>query len=281
MSIRFYEYYPEIQGTQSYDVSRVLYSGYSRFQKIDVVESSRLGRVLLLDNMVMLTEKDEFVYHEMIAHVPLFVHPNPKKVLVIGGGDGGTIRECLKHNTIESIDLVDIDEQVTHVSLRFFSSLSAKFFSEKVNCFFEDGVKYVQSRADKYDLIIVDSTDPISVGEGLFTLEFYKNCFNLLSKRGILVAQSESPIWTPNIVKGISKKLKSVFPKVYYYAASIPTYPSGYWAFSFATNGMHPINDFNEKRFSESNLTLRYYNKEIHRASFALPNFFQELVNEN
>jgi spermidine synthase len=270
-----------MQGTQSYDVSRVLYSGYSRFQKIDVLESTRLGRVLLLDNMVMLTEKDEFVYHEMIAHVSLFVHPNPKKILVIGGGDGGTIRECLKHKTIESLDLVDIDEQVTHASLKYFPSISEKFFSDKVNCFFEDGVKFVQSKPVKYDVIIVDSTDPISVGEGLFTFEFYQNCFNLLSKNGILIAQSESPIWTPEIVKGISKKLRGLFRNVYYYAASIPTYPSGFWAFSFATKGPHPINDFNEKRYSEYNLLLRYYNKEVHRASFALPNFFRELVNEN
>ncbi len=280
MPIQFSEIYPDIGGAFSFTVTKILTEVRSPFQKIQVVESSHLGRVLLIDDLIMLTERDEFIYHEMIAHVPLFTHPRAEKILIIGGGDGGTVRECLKHPQVKQIDLVDIDEMVTRVCLKYLPSVAGKIFSEKVRCRFEDGVKLVQETSDRYDLIIIDSTDPISVGEGLFTREFYRNCFNILNDNGILVAQSETPAYMPETVAGISTKLKSVFPKVRFYQAHIPTYPSGHWLFAFASKKHDALKHFREKDYQQFAAPLRYYNAEIHRAAFLLPNFVRELVGE-
>ncbi len=279
MALRFTEDYPEINGAFSFEVTRVLFSDQSPYQKIEIVETTHLGRVLLIDNLVMLTERDEFVYHEMIAHVPLFTHPNPRQVLIIGGGDGGTVRECLKHPSVEHIDLVDIDEMVSQACLQHIPSVAGKLTSQRVSCNFQDGVAYVRDTQKKYDVVIIDSTDPISVGEGLFTREFYRNCFNILQDDGLLVAQSESPAWAPELVKGISRKLHAIFPEVHFYQAHIPTYPSGHWAFGLATKKYHPINDFDQKRYDELNLSFKYYNDAIHKGAFALPTFMRELVN--
>lgn len=278
MGLRFTEEYPEINGSFSFEVTRILFSDRSPYQKIEIVETTHLGRVLLIDNLIMFTERDEFAYHEMIAHVPLFVHASPRKILVIGGGDGGTVRECVKHSLVERVDLVEIDEMVTQACLKYVPSLARKVLSEKVNCYFQDGVEYVQNTQQRYDVILIDSTDPVSIGEGLFTRQFYQNCFHILNEDGILVAQSESPAYMPEIVQDITRKLNSVFSEVYHYQAHIPTYPSGHWAFTFATQKYRPLENFQEDRFRESNLELRYYNKDIHFGAFALPTFFKELV---
>ncbi|MFQ5582942.1 MAG: polyamine aminopropyltransferase [Calditrichia bacterium] len=280
MPLRFSEEYPEIKGALNFEVKKVLFSSRSEFQKIEIVETESFGRVLIIDDFIMLTERDEFVYHEMIAHTPLFVHPNPEKVLIIGGGDGGTVRECCKHESVKRIDLVDIDRMVTQACIQFMPAVAEKFFSRRVNCFFEDGVAFVHNSRERYEVIIIDSTDPISVGEGLFTSEFYKNCANILSDDGILVAQSESPFWTPELLQSIAKKLKSVFPRVFFYQAHIPTYPSGQWAFSFATKKYHPLKNFQESLVADFPHNLQYYNAEIHRGAFAIPTFVRKLVDE-
>ena len=280
MPIQCSEIYPEISGAFSFTVTKILTEVRSPFQKIQVVESSHLGRVLLIDDLIMLTERDEFIYHEMIAHVPLFTHPGPENILIIGGGDGGSVRECLKHPPVKQIDLVDIDEMVTRACLKYLPAVAGRIFSEKVRCRFEDGVKLVQETTDRYDLIIIDSTDPISVGEGLFTREFYRNCFNILNADGILVAQSETPAYMPETVAGISAKLKAVFPSVQFYQAHIPTYPSGHWLFAFASKKYDALRDFREKAYRRFADPLRYYNAEIHRGAFALPNFVKELIGE-
>jgi len=279
MPIRFREDYPEVMAFLGFEVRKMLFSRKSPFQKIDVLETDTFGRVLLIDNLVMFTEKDEFVYHEMIAHVPLFVHPDPQNILIIGGGDGGTIRECLKHPEVQKIDLVEIDQLVTQACLKYTPYLSEKILNERVNCYFEDAVEFVKKSNYRYQIIIIDSTDPINVGEGLFTVEFYQNCNKLLTPDGILVAQSESPIWFPKLIKGIAKKLNSVFPKVHFYQANIPTYPSGFWSFAFASKKYHPVTDFRKKRYRELNLKLKYYNDRLHSATFNLPTFFDELIN--
>lgn len=160
----------------SIKVDKQLYSGQSEFQRIDVFESPEFGRFLVLDGYVMLTEKDEFIYHEMIVHVPMAVHPNVKRVLVIGAGDGGAVRELVKYPEIEHIDLVEIDEQVIQVCKGFLPGIACKLQDERVHIYYEDGLKFVRSKEDDYDLIIVDSTDPFGPGEGLFTKEFYGNC---------------------------------------------------------------------------------------------------------
>jgi spermidine synthase len=247
---------------------------------VEVVDSKGFGKILLLDGFVMLTERDEFVYHEMISHTPLFTHPEPKRVLVIGGGDGGTVREILRHPSVEHVDLVDIDEMVTKVCLDYFPQVAGKLNDPRVSCYFEDGVAFVKRKSAEYDLVIVDSTDPISVGEGLFTREFYRDCYNALNDNGILVNQSESPFWLPKIVKGIHAKLREIFPIFQFYQAFIPTYPSGSWAFGFASKGIHPINDFDQQRYEQLSLDLQYYNDEIHKAAFALPSFFRKLLSK-
>lgn len=278
MPIRFREDYWEVKAFLGFEVTKTLFSQKSPFQKIDILDTDTFGKVLLIDNLIMFTEKDEFIYHEMIAHVPLFVHPDAQNILIIGGGDGGTIRECLKHPEVHSIDLVEIDQLVAQACLKYTPYLSEKILNEKVTCYFEDAVEFVKQSGHRYDIIIIDSTDPINVGEGLFTNEFYYNCLNLLTDDGILVAQSESPIWTPRIVKGIAQKLKAIFPNVYFYQSNIPTYPSGYWSFAFASKKYHPVTDFREKRYHQLNLKLKYYNDELHSATFNLPTFFRELV---
>ncbi|RMG68560.1 MAG: polyamine aminopropyltransferase [Calditrichaeota bacterium] len=278
MSLRFTEEYPEINGAFSFEVTRVLYTARSPFQKIEIVETTHLGKVLLLDDLVMFTEKDEFVYHEMISHVPLFVHPEPKRILVVGGGDGGTVRECLRHDTVERIDLVEIDEMVSQACIQYVPSLAGKLLSDKVNCRFLDAVEYVRKTSETYDVILIDSTDPVSVGEGLFTREFYRNCFNCLTDHGVLVAQSESPAWAPELVQSISRKLRAVFPNVHFYQAHIPTYPSGHWAFAFASKTLHPLKDYQEERYRNAGLSFKYYNSDLHFGAFALPTFFRELV---
>lgn len=280
MPIRFSEDYPEVKGFFGFEVKKVLYSQQSTYQKIDILDTDKFGKALLIDNLIMFTERDEFVYHEMIAHVPLFVHPNPHKILIIGGGDGGTVRETLRHPEIQKIDLVEIDPVVTQACLRYAPKLAEKVFNEKTNCHFQDAVEFVARSRNQYEIIIIDSTDPINVGEGLFTKEFYQNCLRLLADDGILVAQSESPIWLPKLVKGIAAKLKSVFPRVYFYQANIPTYPSGYWSFAFASKKYHPINDFRKKQYQELNLPLKYYNGDLHLATFILPTFFSKLISD-
>ncbi|MEZ4745342.1 MAG: polyamine aminopropyltransferase [Calditrichia bacterium] len=280
MSLTFGEYYPEVKAEFRFEVDAVLFSEQSQFQKIEVVQSKGFGRMLLIDGFVMLTDRDEFVYHEMISHTPLFVHPNPKNVLVIGGGDGGTVRECLRHPNVSHVDLVDIDELVTKACVEFFPAIAGKLDDPRVSCFFEDGVAFVKRKSNAYDLIIVDSTDPISVGEGLFSREFYRDCFNALKSDGILVNQSESPAWLPKIVKNIQVKLRDIFPQFHFYHASIPTYPSGHWAFGFAAKTLHPLNNFDQQRYDQLNLDFNYYNDGIHRASFVLPTFFRKLLDE-
>ena len=176
-------------------VERQLYSGQSEFQRIDVFESPEFGRFLTLDGYMMLTERDEFIYHEMITHVPLAVHPKVKRVLVIGAGDGGVIRELVRYPEIEDIDLVEIDELVVEVCRKYLPQTACRLDDPRVHIHYEDGLKYIRSCEDEYDLILVDSTDPFGPGEGLFTREFYGNCFKALKDDGIMINQHESPFY--------------------------------------------------------------------------------------
>lgn len=280
MSIRFTEFYPEAGAALSMDVKKILCSRQSDFQKIEVLETTGFGRVLLIDGLVMLTEKDEFVYHEMITHVPLYSHPNPEKVLIIGGGDGGTAREAIRHPRVKQVDLVDIDRVVSEVSLEYLPKVSQSLLSEKVSCRFEDGVEFVKHTKTRYDVILIDSTDPINVGEGLFTKEFYQNCHSILKPDGILANQAESPVFTSNWVKNINQKLRHVFKNVHFYQANIPTYPSGQWLFGFASKRYHPLSDFREKNYQADQLGFKYYNRKIHSAAFSLSTFVRSMIEE-
>lgn len=278
MGTLFTEKYPEAKASFSMEISRVLYSEKSPFQKIEILESSFFGKILVIDNCIMLTEKDEFIYHEMITHVPLHVHPHPAKILVIGGGDGGTIREIVKHQDVDQVVLVDIDKVVSEVCLKYLPKVSSKLLSDKVTCLFQDGVNYVKESDQKFDIIIIDSTDPIGVGEGLFTREFYADCYCILADDGLLINQAESPFYTRKWLLQLSQKLRQVFSQTLFYQANIPTYPSGYWLFGFASKRYHPIRDFNQQKYDKQRLSLKYYNQEIHAASFVLPNFVRDII---
>ena len=176
-------------------VDKQLHTEQSEFQRIDVFESKEFGRFLTLDGLMMLTEKDEFIYHEMIVHPAMAVHPHVRRVLLIGAGDGGAVRELCRYPEIEQIDMVEIDERVVEVSRRFLPKTACCLVDERLHIFYEDGLKFVRGKEDAYDLIVVDSTDPFGPGEGLFTKEFYGNCYKALHEDGILINQHESPFY--------------------------------------------------------------------------------------
>lgn len=261
-------------------VDRQLYSGKSEFQRIDVFDSPEFGRFLTLDGYMMLTEKDEFIYHEMIAHVPMAVHPRVKKVLVIGAGDGGVIRELTQYADLDHIDMVEIDPLVVEVCKRYLPKTACRLDDPRVNIHYEDGLKYIRSREDEYDLIIVDSTDPFGPGEGLFTREFYGNCYKALKEDGILINQHESPFYPEDAAacQRAHKNIVESFPISKVYQAHIPTYPSGHWLFGFASKKYHPLKDLNETRWTLREIPCRYYTTTLHKGAFYIPAYVEELL---
>lgn len=260
-------------------VDRQLHSEQSEFQRIDVFESKEFGRFLTLDGLMMLTEKDEFIYHEMITHVAMASNPEIKNVLVIGAGDGGTVRELARYDTIEHIDMVEIDERVVEVSKEFLQQTACSLDDPRVNIVYDDGLRFVRRKENCYDLIIVDSTDPFGPGEGLFTSEFYGNCFNALTEKGILVNQHESPYYADDAkaMQRAHKRIKEFFDVCRVYQAHIPTYPSGHWLFGFASKAIDPLTADIEK-WNSLGLKTRYYNTDLHRGCFAIPNYVKELL---
>ncbi|MCK9478990.1 MAG: polyamine aminopropyltransferase [Firmicutes bacterium] len=266
----------------SIKVERQLYSEKSKFQRIDIFESKEFGRFLTLDGLMMVTQKDEFIYHDMIVHVAMATNPSVKNVLVIGAGDGGTVRELTRYNTISNIDMVEIDEQVVNVCKRYLPQTACGFDDKRVNLYFEDGLKFVRSKCGEYDLIIVDSTDPFGPGEGLFTKEFYGNCHNALKDKGILVNQHESPYYeyNANAMKRAHRGIKSFFPICMVYQAHIPTYPSGHWLFGIASKQLDPIKDANLDAWEKLNLNTKYYNTKLHKGCFALPTYVIDMLKE-
>jgi len=260
-------------------IDRQLHSEQSEFQRIDIFESKEFGRFLTLDGLMMLTEKDEFIYHEMITHVAMASNPDIKNVLVIGAGDGGTVRELARYDTIEHIDMVEIDERVVEVSKEFLQQTACSLDDPRVNIVYDDGLRFVRRKENCYDLIIVDSTDPFGPGEGLFTSEFYGNCFNALTENGILVNQHESPYYADDAkaMQRAHKRIREFFNVCRVYQAHIPTYPSGHWLFGFASKSIDPIAADIEK-WNSLGLKTRYYNTELHKGCFAIPNYVKELL---
>ena len=260
-------------------INKQLHSEQSAYQRIDVFESPEFGRFLTLDGLMMLTEKDEFIYHEMITHVAMASNPDIKNVLVIGAGDGGTVRELTRYNTIENIDMVEIDERVVEVSKEFLPVTACKLHDPRVNIFYDDGLRFVRRKENLYDLIIVDSTDPFGPGEGLFTSEFYGNCFNALTEKGILVNQHESPYYSDDAkaMQRAHRRIREFFSICRVYQVHIPTYPSGHWLFGFASRTIDPLAADTEK-WNSLGITTRYYNTELHKGCFAIPNYVKELL---
>ena len=278
MDLWFTEYHTE-NARFSFKIDKQVVSLKSEFQRIDVFDSYDFGRVLVLDGFIMLTEKDEFIYHEMMTHLPMAVNPEIHDVLVIGAGDGGAVRELTRYDSIKRIDMVEIDKLVVDVCREYLPQTSCKLDDPQVHIYFEDGIKFVKEKNNEYDLIIVDSTDPFGPGESLFTEEFYRNCFKALKSTGIMVNQHESPYY-PNdalAMQDAHKKIKSVFPVALVYQAHIPTYPSGHWLFGFASKGLDPVADLSTS-WDSLGLKTKYYNTDLHKGCFALPNYVKELL---
>lgn len=259
-------------------LKRRLFKGKSPFQTVEVVETKGHGKLLLIDGMTMVSERDEFVYHEMIAHVPLFLHPKPKRVLVIGGGDGGSVREVLKHKSVERCVLVEIDGLVVEASKRFIPSTAAKLSDKRAVVLIEDGVKFVKETEEKFDVVIVDSTEPFGPAKALFGTGFYKDVKRVLTDDGIVVSQAGSPFYEIGTIKNLDGILKKVFPVVDAYLFTNLTYPGGLWAFTYASKGLRPVKDFRPARVRAAKLPLRWYNEDVHAGAFALPSFVRKAL---
>ena len=259
-----------------FKVEETLFTGRSPFQKVDIIRTAGHGKMLLNDGIVMLSDKDEFVYHEMIAHVPLFVHPDPRRILIIGGGDGGTAREVLKHGNVERVVMVEIDRMVVDACRRHMPAVSGALDDPRLELLYEDGVKYIENTDKIFDVAIIDSTDPVGPAAPLFDAEFYKNTASRLSQDGIMITQSESPFYDPDIQLSMFGNQRPHFEKLHMYLFSTLTYPGGLWSFGFASRKFCPVADFSGARVAAAKIPTRYYNAQVHRAAFALPQFIKE-----
>ncbi len=267
---------------QEFRIDERLHEVKTDHQHLIIFHNARYGRVMVLDGVVQTTEKDEFIYHEMMAHVPLFAMDRAKRVLIIGGGDGGMLREVTRHREVEHITLVEIDRQVIDMCRTYLPNHSQGAFDDpRVHIVIEDGFNFVQTTRDRFDVIISDSTDPIGPGEALFKADFYAHCKRCLTPGGLLVAQNGVAFMQLDEVKTTSWRLSRVFDDWYFYTAAIPTYVGGVMTFAWATDnralrGMD-IESL-KARYQASGIETRYYNAEIHRAAFALPQYLRDAV---
>ncbi|MDP2173460.1 MAG: polyamine aminopropyltransferase [Candidatus Cloacimonadaceae bacterium] len=264
----------------TFAVIKSLHVEESVYQKIEIIDTPDFGTVMLLDGVLMLTTVDEFVYHEMLCHPTLFTHPRPERVLIIGGGDCGTLKRVLSHPGVKQATQVEIDEMVTRVSRKYFPELTASEQDPRASLIFRDGIEYLKQNMAAFDVILVDSTDPVGPAEGLFHTDFYQNCFDSLKPDGMLCIQSESP-YIPDLQKVIRKSnqsLRSIFPAVYAYTAAIQTYQAGLWMYQMASKVHDPFAKDVFPRINEYSGELKYYNADIHRACFALPQFAKALI---
>lgn len=280
MPIQYNEFYHERTGL-TIGVNRLLFSKQSEYQLVEVYETDTWGNLMTIDGMVMLSEKDEFVYHEMLSHTGLFTHRSPERVLIIGGGDGGTAREVMKHESVQHVDLVEIDETVIKASKKYLKDIG-DFDNPKLHLQIKDGISFVKNVNEPYDMIIIDGSDPVGPAAGLFEKEFYNYCYTALTEEGVLTTQTESP-WIDSYHKSMRKvysALNDLFNHNRIYLCSIPLYPSGTWSMMCASKKSDPIEEAVLERVEEGVLRLRdlrYYNSEVHKGSFALPNFVKEI----
>lgn len=279
MALTFTEYYAENVGL-TIGVDEFIHAETSPFQTLEFFKNKTFGMCFTLDGIMMVNEKDEFIYHDMIAHVPMAVNPQIKHVLVIGGGDGGTVRELTRYKTIETIEMVEIDERVVRTCQEYLSITAGQLTDLRVRLFFEDGIAYIEGRENLYDLIIVDSTDPIGPGEGLFTEAFYMNCYKALKADGILINQHESPYYEKDAreMRRSHEKINKLFEISKVYQFHMPTYPSGHFLFGFASKQLDPVKDLKAQQWEALGLDTKYYNTQLHSASFALPTYVNRML---
>ncbi len=257
-------------------VKEILYHEKSEYQDIKIVETELFGTMLLLDDVIQTNVKDEFVYHEMISLPAINTHPNPEKVLVIGGGDGGTIREVAKHPKVKEATWVEIDGKVIEACKKYLPSIcEGGYNNPKVKVIVDDGIKHVKENKNTYDIILVDSTDPVGPAVGLFSKEFYTDVFNALKDDGIFVAQTASPFFNGDMIERIHKDLKEIFPVKELYLAVVPTYPGGMWSFSMGSKKYKPT-EISKDSIIE--IDSKYYDADVHFAAFTLPPFVRKLV---
>ncbi len=263
-------------------VEKQLFSEESDFQRIDVFGSEEFGRFVTLDGSVIFSEKDEFIYDEMIVHVPMAVHPAVRKVLVIGGGDGGVARELSYYEEIEQIDVVEPDALFVRVCQEFFPDNARGLDDPRVKVYYRDGLRFLRRKQDEYDLIINDSTDPLGHTAGLFTKEFYGSCYRALHDDGIMVYQHGSPFFDEDedACRAMHRKAYRSFPISRVYQAHIPTCPSGYWLFGFASKKYHPLHDLDAERWKRRGLKTWYYTTNLHTGAFMLPKYVEDLLEE-
>jgi spermidine synthase len=256
-------------------VKETLYTGKSDFQDVAVLDTYEFGRMLALDGVFQTSIFDEFIYHEMIAHVPMFVHPNPKNVLIIGGGDGGSAREVMRH-PVERVEMVEIDGLVVEVSKKYLPEISSVLISghPKFHLKIGDGIDHMAQATDCYDVIIVDCSDPIGPGEGLFTPKFYQDCYKALKADGLFVQQTESPFYHQPLIRRLRRDIAAIFPITRTYLAQIPLYPGGTHCFTIGSKKYDPL-AVDTGKLPE--LATRYWNRDLQKSCFILPNFVQEL----
>lgn len=282
MPLQYNEFYHEQTGL-TVGLKKLLFSEQTNYQLVEVYETDTWGNLMTIDGMVMLSEKDEFVYHEMLSHPAMFAHPKPEKVLIIGGGDGGTAREVMKHPSVKHVDMVEIDEAVVRASKQFLPEVGA-WNDDRLNVLFEDGIAFVKNAKAEYDVVIIDGSDPVGPAEGLFEKDFFQFCFDALKEGGVLTAQTESP-WVKEYhpsIKKVFDALNEVFTNSAMYLGFIPLYPAGMWSFAFASKGINvqseEVLERVEKGLKNFGDSLKYYNTSVHQGAFALPNFVAEII---
>ncbi len=272
------DYHSPTRGlTFGYD--QLLYKESSEYQTIEILHSPDFGKVMLLDGVLMLTERDEFVYHEMLCHPTLYTHPAARKVLIIGGGDCGTLKQVLSHPEVTEVVQVEIDPMVTRVAETWFPQLTEACKDPRASLVFGDGIAYMKQHKDEFDVILVDSTDPVGPAAGLFRKDFFRDCYAALKDDGILTIQSESP-WIPalrDVISSTNRDLRSLFPFVFQYLAAVQTYQAGLWMYQMASKRYGPLEAETLRRLANTANDKHYYNPDIHTACFALPNFVGEL----
>ncbi|MEJ2142750.1 MAG: polyamine aminopropyltransferase [Gammaproteobacteria bacterium] len=267
---------------QEFEVDKIYFENKTGHQHLVIFENAKFGRVMALDGIIQTTEADEFIYHEMLTHVPLFAHGNVKDVLIIGGGDGGMLREVCKHRSVEHITQVEIDDQVVEMCKQYLPNHSAGAYDDpRVEIVIDDGANFVRTTDKKFDVIISDSTDPIGPGEVLFTTDFYADCKRSLKPGGVLVTQNGVAFMQLDEVTTTNQRLVSHFSDHSFYCAAVPTYIGGVMTFAWATDNeqlRYLSQDEIEQRFKLANINTRYYNPAIHKASFALPQYILDAL---